>query len=42
MAQVILGGVGEAVGGPVGALIGASLGRAVDQRAISGLGPARQ
>ena len=42
MAQVILSGVGQALGGPVGAVIGATLGRAIDQQAISSLGPARQ
>ncbi len=42
MAQMILGGVGQAIGGPIGAVIGATLGRAVDQRAISGLESARQ
>lgn len=42
MAQMILGGVGQAIGGPIGAVIGATLGRAADQRAISGLEPARQ
>lgn len=42
MAQMILGTVGQAIGGPVGAVIGATLGRGVDQWAISGLEPARQ
>ncbi|RZJ82131.1 MAG: hypothetical protein EON88_30480, partial [Brevundimonas sp.] len=42
MAQVILGAVGAAVGGPLGATIGGMLGRALDQRAIAGLEPARQ
>ncbi len=42
MAQMILGGVGQAIGGPIGAVIGATLGRAIEQRAISGLEPARQ
>ena len=42
MAQVILSGVGQTLGGPVGAVIGATLGRAIDQQAISSLGPARQ
>lgn len=42
MAQMILGGVGQAIGGPLGAVVGAALGRAVDQRAISGLEPAKQ
>ncbi|WP_292063042.1 baseplate multidomain protein megatron [Brevundimonas sp. UBA7664] len=42
MAQVILGSVGQAFGGPIGAVIGSTLGRAIDQRAISSLQPARQ
>lgn len=42
MAQIILGGLGQAIGGPIGAVIGATLGRAVDQRAIAGLEPPRQ
>ncbi|MDP1778513.1 MAG: glycoside hydrolase TIM-barrel-like domain-containing protein, partial [Brevundimonas sp.] len=42
MAQMILGGVGQAIGGPIGAVIGATLGRAVDQRVVSGLERARQ
>lgn len=42
MAQMILGGVGQAIGGPIGAVIGSTLGRMIDQRAISGLEPARQ
>ncbi|MBU2040530.1 MAG: glycoside hydrolase/phage tail family protein [Alphaproteobacteria bacterium] len=42
MAQMILGGFGQAIGGPVGAVIGASIGRSLDQRAIAGLEPAPQ
>ena len=42
MAQMILSGVGQAIGGPIGAVIGSTLGRAIDQRAISSLEPARQ
>lgn len=42
MAQVILTSVGQAIGGPIGAVIGSTLGRAIDQRAISSLEPARQ
>ena len=42
MTQMILSGVGQAVGGPIGAVIGSTLGRAIDQRVISGLEPARQ
>ena len=42
MAQMILSGVGQAVGGPIGAVIGSTLGRAIDQRVVSGLEPARQ
>lgn len=42
MAQMILGGVGQAIGGPIGAAVGATLGRVIDQRAISGLEPARR
>ena len=42
MAQVILGGVGQAIGGDVGRSIGAALGGEVDRRLISSLQPARQ
>ncbi len=42
MAQVILSTVGQQVGGGVGRVIGATIGRAIDDRAIAGLGPARQ
>ncbi len=42
MAQVILSAVGQQVGGGVGRVIGATIGRTIDDRAIAGLGPARQ
>ena len=42
MAQMILSSVGQTIGGPIGAVIGSTLGRVIDQRAISGLAPARQ
>ena len=42
MAQVILTSVGQVVGGPIGAIIGSTLGRAIDQRVLSSLEPARQ
>lgn len=42
MAQVVLSGVGQAVGGSLGAVIGSTLGRAIDQRVVAGLEPARQ
>ncbi len=42
MAQMMLGTVGQAIGGPVGAVIGATLGRVVDQWVVAGLEPARQ
>lgn len=42
MAQVILSSVGATVGGPLGATIGGMIGRALDQRTIAGLEPARQ
>ncbi|WP_442881144.1 baseplate multidomain protein megatron [Brevundimonas sp.] len=42
MAQVILTSVGQAVGGPIGAVIGSMVGRAIDQRVMSSLEPARQ
>jgi hypothetical protein len=42
MAQVILSSVGQSIGGPIGAMIGSTIGRAIDQRAISSLQPARQ
>jgi hypothetical protein len=42
MAQVILGGIGAAVGGGVGQAIGAALGGVVDRGLIGALSPARQ
>ena len=42
MAQVVLSAVGQSVGGPVGRVIGATLGRAIDNRVVGSLGPARQ
>ncbi|MDP3370545.1 MAG: glycoside hydrolase/phage tail family protein [Brevundimonas sp.] len=42
MAQMILSGVGQAIGGPIGAVIGSTLGRMIDQRIVSSLEPARQ
>lgn len=42
MAQVILGGIGGALGGGVGRAIGAFVGRGVDDWLVSGLMPARQ
>ena len=42
MAQVILGGIGRALGGPIGAALGGFLGGAVDRAAIGSLQPARQ
>lgn len=42
MAQVMLGGVGAAVGGGVGRVIGSALGRVADDALISALQPARQ
>src|SRR6478672_7496108 len=42
MAQVVLTSVGQAVGGPIGAVVGSMVGRAIDQRVISSLDPARQ
>ncbi|TAJ60129.1 glycoside hydrolase/phage tail family protein [Brevundimonas sp.] len=42
MAQMILSSVGQSVGGPIGSAIGSMIGRAIDQRAISSLEPARQ
>ena len=42
MAQVVLTAVGGSIGGPVGAFIGATLGRAIDNRVIASLSPARQ
>jgi hypothetical protein len=42
MAQVVLSAVGQSVGGPVGRVIGSTLGRAIDNRMVGSLGPARQ
>ncbi len=42
MAQVVLGGIGSALGGPIGGFIGGVLGRATDSWLIAGLSPARQ
>jgi hypothetical protein len=42
MAQVILGGLGRALGGALGASLGAAVGGALDRAAIAGLQPARQ
>ncbi|MGV8929602.1 MAG: baseplate multidomain protein megatron [Brevundimonas sp.] len=42
MAQVILTSIGQAVGGPIGAVLGSTIGRALDERVISSLAPARQ
>lgn len=42
MARLVLGGIGQALGGGVGAAIGQTLGGWLDQSLISSLGPARQ
>ena len=42
MAQVILSGLGRAIGGSLGATLGATLGGMLDRAAIAGLQPARQ
>lgn len=42
MAQVILGGIGAAVGGGVGQAIGAAFGGVVDRGLVGALSPARQ
>ncbi|MBI5939160.1 MAG: glycoside hydrolase/phage tail family protein [Caulobacterales bacterium] len=42
MAQVILGGVGRALGGALGAALGGFLGGAIERAVIGGLQPARQ
>lgn len=42
MAQVVLGGLGGALGGGIGRGIGAVLGGALDRGFVAGLGPARQ
>ncbi|MGH7028008.1 baseplate multidomain protein megatron, partial [Brevundimonas sp.] len=42
MAQVVLSNVGQQVGGPIGQFIGSTIGRAIDNRVIASLSPARQ
>ena len=42
MAQVILSNVGQQVGGPIGQFIGSTIGKAIDNRVIASLSPARQ
>lgn len=42
MAQVVLGGIGAAVGGGVGQAVGAALGGMVDRGLVASLSPARQ
>lgn len=42
MAQVVLSGVGQALGGAPGAMIGNFIGRGIDQAVVAGLQPARQ
>ena len=42
MAQVVLGGIGGALGGGVGRAIGSALGGAVDRGLVASLSPARQ
>lgn len=42
MAQVVLSAVGQSLGGGIGRVIGATLGRAIDNRVVASLGPARQ
>jgi hypothetical protein len=42
MAQVVLGGIGAAVGGGVGQAVGAALGGMVDRSLVASLSPARQ
>ncbi|MFN3837962.1 MAG: glycoside hydrolase TIM-barrel-like domain-containing protein [Brevundimonas sp.] len=42
MAQVVLSAVGQSVGGGIGRIVGATLGRAIDNRVVASLGPARQ
>ena len=42
MAQVVLSAAGQSVGGPVGRVIGATIGRAIDNRVVGSLSPARQ
>lgn len=42
MAQVVLGGIGAAVGGGVGRIIGSTLGGMIDRSLVAGLGAPRQ
>jgi len=42
LAQVILSNVGQQVGGPIGQFIGSTIGKAVDNRVVASLSPARQ
>jgi hypothetical protein len=42
MAQVVLSAVGQSLGGGIGRVIGSTLGRAIDNRVVASLGPARQ
>ncbi|WBT07110.1 hypothetical protein PFY01_05310 [Brevundimonas vesicularis] len=42
MAQVVLSAVGQQVGGGMGRVIGSTIGRAIDNRVVGSLGPARQ
>ncbi len=42
MAQVVLGGIGAAVGGGVGRIIGSTLGGMIDRSLVAGLESPRQ
>ena len=42
MAQVVLGGIGGAIGGGLGQAVGAALGSGLDRAFVAGLAPARQ
>ena len=42
MAQVVLGGIGQSLGGAPGAMLGNFIGRGIDQAVVAGLQPARQ
>jgi hypothetical protein len=42
MAQVVLSGIGGAIGGPAGRTLGGIVGRSIDQSVVAGLEPARQ
>jgi hypothetical protein len=42
MAQVVLGGIGGAIGGGLGQAVGAALGAGLDRAFVAGLSPARQ